>query len=159
MSSFRITEEDYGSKKRALYAVVKAKPNKRNFDKYINDYLKKVRDDAKRVITGMGAVDTGTLRRSIRITRTSPKGKYFEVAVRPDDIHVTKFIVAGGRGWINPKTRHSVNYAASVHDGTGKNLKKGPRPFLTTAVDMNEAYLNGIVDAYLNDRLKEWGGS
>ncbi len=40
-------------------------------------------------------------------------------------------LAAGGGGYVNPRTGREVDYAAAVHEGTGRTP---PRPFLLQAV-------------------------
>ncbi len=61
-------------------------------------------------------VETGALRDSIRVIHPTP---------------FTAKLVAGGGGFINPKTGRVVDYAGRVHDGTSR---MPPRPFLAQAV-------------------------
>lgn len=61
-------------------------------------------------------VDTGALASSIRAERRGP----FRTA-----------LVAGGGGFINPRTGREVDYARLVHDGTSR---MPARPFLLQAV-------------------------
>ena len=125
------------------------------FQQALDRYWTKVKDDAQRLCP----VDTGTLRSTIRIRHTLPSGRFFEVARQPDDLHVTRYIVAGGLR-INPKTKRMCDYAQSVHDGhrSPRGYVVG-RPFLTMAIDMNEAYLNQVMDEYFRRMTKDWGGS
>lgn len=64
-------------------------------------------------------VDTGSLRKSHRITRGTRSGRTTTVGV-----------AVGGRVK-NPKTGRLVDYAHFVHDGTSK---QAPNPFLLKAV-------------------------
>ena len=61
-------------------------------------------------------VDTGSLMASIRAERRGP---------------LESALVAGGGGYMNPKTGKMVDYARQVHDGTSR---KPARPFLLQAV-------------------------
>ena len=61
-------------------------------------------------------VDTGALMASIRAERRGP---------------IESALVAGGGGYMNPKTGKLVDYARQVHDGTSH---KPARPFLLQAV-------------------------
>jgi hypothetical protein len=61
-------------------------------------------------------IDTATLMASIRAER---RGLYESA------------LIAGGGGWVNPKTGREVDYAKPVHDGTSRMLA---RPFLLQAV-------------------------
>ena len=60
--------------------------------------------------------DTGALMGSIRAEMRGPH---------------TMALVAGGAGYINPRTGRPVDYARHVHDGTSR---MPPRPFLLQAV-------------------------
>jgi HK97 gp10 family phage protein len=68
-------------------------------------------------------VDTGALASSIRAERRGPG----EAAV-----------VAGGDGFVNPRTGRPVDYASAVHDGTSR---LPPRPFLEQAVQAQRLVL------------------
>jgi len=149
---FTFTKTDEGTEKktrRAMKRVVKY--NKDEFEKAIMRYWWKVWQDARRLCMEYGAYDTGTLYDTIRIewNPAGVGGPTYEVAVGPDRVEVIGMIRAGGM-LINPKTGKIVNYAESVHEGTGKNLAKGPRPFLTDAILMNESFLDQIINKYLN---------
>ena len=61
-------------------------------------------------------VDTGALMASIRAERRGP---------------LESAIIAGGGGYVNPRTLRPVDYARHVHDGTSRTP---PRPFLLQAV-------------------------
>jgi len=61
-------------------------------------------------------IDTGALMRSIRAERRGP----YETA-----------LIAGGGGFINPRTGREVDYARYVHDGTSR---MPARPFLLQAI-------------------------
>lgn len=64
-------------------------------------------------------VDTGALMSSIRWERRGP----YEAA-----------LIAGGGGFINPRTGREVDYARYVHDGTSR---MPARPFLLQAIILN----------------------
>jgi hypothetical protein len=73
-------------------------------------------------------VDTGALMGSIRTERRGP--------------HAIA-LVAGGTGYINPRTGRPVDYARHVHDGTSR---VPARPFLLQAVIMERLrYLREIL--------------
>jgi hypothetical protein len=61
-------------------------------------------------------VDTGALMASVRAERRGP---------------LESDLIAGGGGYVNPKTLRPVDYARPVHDGTSRTP---PRPFLLQAV-------------------------
>jgi len=61
-------------------------------------------------------VDTGALMASIRAERRSP---------------LESAIIAGGGGYVNPRTLRLVDYARPVNDGTSRTP---PRPFMLQAV-------------------------
>ncbi len=66
-------------------------------------------------------VDTGALRKSIRVEPTAHReGGYYEAGV-----------TAGGGGVINPKTGREVDYAAYVELGTSRTP---PQPYLMPAI-------------------------
>lgn len=74
-------------------------------------------------------VDTGALQASIRI----------------EDRGVHRIsIVAGGAGFVNPRTLRPVDYARRVHEGTSS---APPRPFLLQAVLMERGrYLRAMLE-------------
>ena len=78
-------------------------------------------------------VDTSALLSSIRTESRDPH----EVA-----------IVAGGGGFINPRTGREVDYARQVHDGTSR---MPARPFLLQAVLLER-------ERYLGEMLAETAG-
>ena len=61
-------------------------------------------------------VDTGALMASVRAERRGP---------------LESDLIAGGGGYVNPRTLRPVDYARHVHDGTSRTP---PRPFLLQAV-------------------------
>lgn len=63
-------------------------------------------------------VETGALRSSIRAERHGP---------------LTAVLVAGGGGFVNPRTGREVDYARHVHDGTSR---QAPNPFLLQALHL-----------------------
>lgn len=83
----------------------------------------KIRDDAK----GFAPVDTGSLRRSIRVEK---EGK-LQVSV-----------VAGGGGVINPRTGREVDYAGYVEFGTSR---ASPQPYMQPALEKNRDEILRIV--------------
>ncbi len=67
---------------------------------------------------GLCPVDTGALAGSVRAERIGA----LEAA-----------LIAGGPGYVNPRTGRVVDYAAAVHGGAGGRL---PRPFLMQALSI-----------------------
>jgi len=158
-----MNETDFGSKRRAMEAMRKTRENRDPaFKKALRPYWNKVLRDAK-ALCPVGTPATthrfpyigGSLKRSIRIRNRPPAGSHFEVVRRPDDVHITKVIVAGGNV-VNPNTGRIVDYARAVHDGT---MKQSPKPFLSMALVKNEGALQMAIDKYFRDMLKDWGGS
>lgn len=149
---FMITETDYGSK-----AKVKKKIGgiPIGIDAELREKMamwwEKVKEHAKQLCLMYGAFDTFTLYDSIRIEDVSISvggPPYYEVFIETP-VHkelINSRIVVGGPDFINPKTGRPCNYAESVHDGTGKNINKGPRPFLTDAINANINELYAIVN-------------
>ena len=64
-------------------------------------------------------VETGVLQDSIRVERLGN----------------TSLLVAGGEGYLNPKTGLTVDYAVDVHDGTSR---RPPNPFLLQALHIEK---------------------
>lgn len=149
---FEFTKTDSGTERKAREGLERGiKYNKEKFEQAIMRYWWKVWQDARRLCIEYGIFDTGTLYNTIRIEWNTPMGfgggPTYEVAFGPDRVEVTGMIRAGGM-LINPKTGRIVNYAESVHEGTGKNLAKGPRRFLVDAILMNEGFLEQILRKY-----------
>ena len=89
-----------------------------------------IRDDAK----GLVAVDTGSLKQSIRLG----------VSARPAG-HIHSVRVTAGGYITNPKTKRKVDYASYVEFGTSRNV---PQPFLGPAVRKHrEALAKAIKEA------------
>lgn len=134
-----------------------------SFENLIDDWWRRVRDLAKALCREMGAYDTGSLYNTIRIIYSPSIGggtfrggaPTFEITGGPVGITVDRMITAGGL-LINPKTGRIVNYAESVHDGTGQNYRKGPRPFLSMALEIMEPELMRIMDGMMRRQEKEW---
>jgi len=109
------------------------------------EWWERVKETAKKLCP----VDTGTLRRSIRVVRLAEAniGLYAEKAVFASPL-VNRMIVAGGSAYINPKTKRPCDYATYVHDG--HRIPSGgfvpPRPFLTDAVNLHLPELERILD-------------
>jgi len=155
-----ITETDFGSKGRAKKAcdelpIEISKECKKDLEMWWETVL----ETAKRLCIEFGAFDTFTLYNSIRIEDINIEiGGYYEKVAWAHDL-INKRIVAGGPDFINPKTGKPCDYAISVHDGTGKNLKKGPRPFLTLAIQMHWAELDMIINKAIDRSIqKKWSG-
>lgn len=156
MSSFKIEEKDFGSKRRAKEAIKRVHRQRvPAIRRNTKAYLRALRDMAKQICTTYGAVRTGRLRESIRIVRKLPSQPY-TVAYGGRRAQYTGHVVAGGK-IIKGKM---VNYAQIVHDGGPSGNRKGyirARPFL------KDAYYTVRVDKYLDDMVSEitqgWGGS
>jgi len=83
----------------------------------LKSVAKEVKEEAKELVP----VDTGSLRKSIRVTSTAKvAGKITRVGVR-----------AGGYE-VNPKTGNLVNYAIYVEFGTSRQT---PQPYLIPAAN------------------------
>jgi len=95
----------------------------RALDEALKEIAEKIRDDAK----GFVPVDTGALKKSIRIEK---KGK----------LQVS--IVAGGGGVINPRTGREVDYASFVEFGTSR---MSPQPYMQPALEKNRDEILRIV--------------
>jgi hypothetical protein len=151
-----IDKEDFGTEQRAIDATLRVEKHADdNFRNSIIGWWGGVLDTAKQLCIEMGAIDTWTLYNTIRIVREAPAGVFYEVTVSSDVIVIDRMIVAGG--WlVNPKTGNICDYAESVHDGTGMNWKKGPRPFLSLALDMHEPELMRIMNKFMGGQGKEW---
>lgn len=67
---------------------------------------------------GLCPIETGVLRASIRAERRGP---------------LTTVLVAGGGGFVNPRTGREVDYARYIHDGTSR---RAPNSFLLQALQM-----------------------
>jgi hypothetical protein len=164
-------EDDSGSKGRAKRAAEGLSDEISAQTKWrLRGWWYDVLEEAKSLCVSMGAVDTWTLYKSIRIEEGIAAGMslssgamgmgapQFEVAASPQHQLIHSQIKAGGL-YINPKTGRICNYAESVHEGTGRNFKKGPRPFLTMAIQLHihelDKILNSAIDTALN---KVWVG-
>jgi len=169
--AMRIEEEDFGTKRATinkLNQISRDAPTK--LDKMVFAFFKKVYMTALEEVP----VDTGALRASIRLQKGEPSGK-FVVGRGLENAESSYKIIAGGGGVINPKHRKEVDYARAVHDGhfaggTGlvtikgrkskKRVGKGRwtpgRPFLSTAIQKNRAYLDQLVKEYMDDIEAEW---
>lgn len=162
MPILKMSETDKGSKGRAIRAFEKIREKSdKEFKIHMDKYWKKVHKTAQLNCIAMGAYDTGTLHDSIRIRHRAMAGRFFEVSKQPDDIHITRYIVAGGERFINPKTGKPCNYAQIVHDGglhpNGKHYFP-PRPFLSNAIDECDPYLARVMGEYIDKKLKDWRG-
>jgi intein/homing endonuclease len=69
-------------------------------------------------------------------------------------------VSTNGTFQVNNIILHNCDYAQVVHDGgrRGRTFVVG-RPFLSMAIDMNEAYLQEVANKYLDRVTKDWGGS
>ena len=155
-----LTETDYGSKARAKKATEELPLEiSKECARELELWWQKVLETAKRLCIEYGAFDTFTLYNSIRIEDLGViTGQYFEKVAQAHDL-INKMIVAGGAQFINPKTHKPCNYAESVHDGTGRNLKKGPRPFLYDAIALNWNEYEQIMNRCLDNAIrKKWVG-
>jgi len=149
-SAIKLEETPKGTKraaKKAIKKILKGSPEQ--FKRKMKRYVRKVKRDAKRFCP----VDTGTLQTSIRLVSMEdiPKGS-FEVA---RDVTLTHQIIAGGPPFINPNTKHVVDYAQAVHDGVpSKGIP--PTPFLTDALAVNKVYYDTMVKEYLDWKQRQW---
>ena len=101
---------------------------KRNFDALMADLdpltvsiLKKAAKDVKEEARELVPVDTGALRKSIRVTSTAKEAG-----------HITRVGVRAGGYETNPKTGNLVNYAVFVEFGTSR---QAPQPYLVPAAN------------------------
>lgn len=91
--------------------------------KAVKKVAKDIRDDAKTLCP----VDTGSLRKSIRV------GAYAKPARHTHSVRVT----AGGHV-TNPKSRRKVDYASHVEYGTSRQT---PQPYLRPAIKKHRKVL------------------
>jgi len=155
-----VTESDEGTKEKLKQTIKKDKKEiAESFEQAMENWWEKVWETARNLCIEYGAIDTWTLWNSIRIEDvlgavggTYMGGPAYEVMAGPEvQAEITKMIVAGGGGFINPKTGKECNYAESVHEGTGKNIEQGPRPFLSDAINQNMAELDAIIAKFLKE--------
>mgnify|MGYP001067993433 CR=1 FL=1 len=160
----RFTENDSGSKYRAKKATDDLAPE---ITKQLKWRLKawwwNVLQEAKGLCMAW-AFDTGTLWRSIRIEKKTSSlamgAPTWMVILSPKNKLIDSMIVAGGAEYVNPKTHNGCNYAESVHDGTGRNLSKGERPFLRVAIELHMNELDHIIQEGLTKAINTvWVGS
>jgi len=81
----------------------------------LEEIAEKIRDDAK----GFAPVDTGSLRKSIRVEREG---------------ELQFSVVAGDGGVINPRMGREVDYAGYVEFGTSR---MSPQPYMQPALEKN----------------------
>jgi len=160
---FSLTETDDGSKKKLGNAIDKTmKFNEEKFEEYMDEYWRRVYEDAWRLCpvgtpasTGIPNYIGGSLRETIAVVDTPPAGIAFEVVKQPNVQFVSRFIKAGSDVYINPNTGSVIDYAQAVHDGT---WVMPPRPFLMRALDLNEPFLEAIIQKYLKDMGETFQG-
>lgn len=160
---FSLTETDDGTKKKLGDAIDKTmKFNDEKFEQYMDEYWRRVYEDAWRLCpvgtpasTGIKDYVGGSLQNTIEVTDTPPAGIAFEVTKQPNVQLVSRFIKAGSDVYINPNTGYVVDYAQAVHDGT---WRMPPRPFLMQALQLNEAFLDAIMQKYLKDMGQTFEG-
>ena len=163
MSGFwGMIETDLGSKGRAKRAAEGLPIEISKETKWrLRAWWERVKETAKSLCVGYGAFETGTLYRSIRIEKkfVSVGGApTFMVTFSPEHELIDAQIVAGGL-LINPNTGRVCDYAESVHDGTGRNIKKGERPFLRDAINIHINELNKILNEGIDKALNTvWVG-
>lgn len=106
----------------------------RDADEAITDVAVLIRDTAK----GLVPVDTGTLKKSIRLQRTA----------RPAGVTRQIGVLAGGR-FVNPKSGRIVNYALFVERGTSRMR---PQPYMGPAVQKHAPELARILKRKVRGR-------
>lgn len=130
---------------------------KKDFQKAIDDWWKRVRDRAKELCADR-AYDTGTLYNTIRIVYAPVTeigfGAFYEITATATSITVDRMLVAGGM-LINPKTGRLCDYAEIVHDGYPPD-KRAPTYFLTDAIDEMEPELIEIMEKFMTEIENEW---
>ena len=143
-------ETDFGSKSRAEKATGRVPSEITAQTKWrVRVWWENVLETARILCIQYGCIDTWTLYGSIRIEDVgviTGGPPLYEVAIGPHVELINSQIVAGGLQFINPKTGNPCNYAESVHEGTGRNLAKGPRRFLADAVDIHMTELLEIIN-------------
>jgi hypothetical protein len=178
--ALRIEEYDFGTKKGAIRAATRLQRHApQRFPRAVWKYWYKVYQFALQEVP----VDTGALRRSIRIVRGKENvtGEYVR-GVSLKGVEVNHMIVAGG-GVINPRHGKEVDYAQAVHDGYysgGRRRTRLPRsagltktgrrrtrmiamgrwvpgnPFLTRAIRKAEPYFKQVMREYMDEKEKLW---
>jgi len=154
---FEMTEDDGGTKEKVGKIIKQDRQAvAENFEQAMDVWWMNVKATAERLCIEYKCVDTWTLFNSIRIEfiGAGPHGAYAVTGEVYGPIEITRLIVAGGGVYINPKTGRVCDYAESVHDGTGKNIAKGPRPFLTDAIEVERPELRRILTRFF-DKIKE----
>jgi len=161
-SFWGFAESDFGSKGRTKKAVETLPIEIDKQEKWrLRAWWFRVKETAKTLFMGYRAFDTGTLYRTIRIEQKGVSvwgAPTFMVTFSPEHELIDSQIVAGGM-LINPKTGRICDYAESVHDGTGRNLSKGERPFLRDAINIHLNELNRILNTGVDKALNTvWVG-
>jgi hypothetical protein len=124
----QVIETDFGTKEATRRKMVEMRDSTpTQFEIMMDKYWFKVYQNAVESITEMGAVDTGSLRQSIRIEKNKTIDPEFSThsEIARTDAEFNGYIVAGGGGVINRKHNREVDYAQEVHDGyfTSKHAK------------------------------------
>lgn len=155
-----IEESDGGTKKKAREAIQNLKKDFKTGNiiaKELRKVMIKIREDAK-LICRQEAYDTGTLYRTIRISRI-PMGVMTGGWSHVKAITIFNMsVVAGDLTKINPKTNRPCDYASWVHDG--HRMRDGSFfsgvPFLTEAVAKNAAELEKAIERALKKLGKKY---
>jgi hypothetical protein len=160
--AIRLVEQDFGTK--AATAKVLRKMYHEHpdfFDLALWQWWRQVYLDAIKFVP----VDTGALRRSIRIQRGAQGSGPYNVGAgvttvnkqELDEVVREFYILAGGFGVINPKHNREVDYAQAVHDGyqTSRGWRPG-RPFLTRALNKHIGTLASDMEKYLQWYEDNW---
>lgn len=164
----RIVETSLGTKKGAKQALQRIKKGKKKqFQWLMYRYWLKVYQYALEecpvgtpLSTGIKNYMGGSLRASIRISRTgkSGEGKFGVSRAMPDDTRWEYYITAGGQGVINPNYGRVVDYAAAVHDGylsrSGRFI--APNPFLNRAIMRAEGEFREMSRKMMDWVEREW---
>lgn len=154
----RIVEYDFETKpktRRVMKKMQEMVPDK--WEKMMNRYWTKVYENTVMAITDMGAVDTGSLRQSIRIekNKTIPIGSGFNYEVIRTDGDQSAYIIAGGGGVINPRHNREVDYAQIVHDG-GPSTRRSKKALIKTNASRRKAGLSKLTSVDIASGSSGW---
>ena len=159
-----IWKDDEGTEAKAIAATYRVEKHAElNFKDMIENWWYKVMVLAKQLAISMGVWDTGALHDSIRIIFEAPAGTFFEVSISfgpiTREIRIDRALVAGGGGFINPKTGRVADYGLIVHDGGRTSRGTGwitGRPFMTMAVDMMIPEFDEMMRTFMRGQGREW---
>jgi hypothetical protein len=152
-----VVETSYGTKRDAKFALKRIKEKGgRRWQHLMYRYWLRVYFYAIQECP----VDTGALRASIRISRSSKEVSGEGVVYRgvPGDEKWEYYISAGGNGIINPKHKKEVDYASAVHDGyvTNSGVFRMGNPFLERAIRRGDSDFNRYFEQWYEEIGKEW---